>query len=368
MPSVPGPHTGILREENCVLRQIFGYGDKTTTLDPLPRTGSPLPGTSIKDVLLVAVDVDTGGGYEVIGPNQSFHVGVSTFDTRWLTSDNLADPTQAIASCQFINQETKPCKSAAKRFLSGATEMMTIHAIAWRILSITQDRDYVLIGHGLKEDLKVLNNINPEITARACYILDTVKSVQHILRLYYRYSLERLLDSLSIPYDPYRLHAAGNDAHFALKGLLMMVALDITATRQACALGNQETIDRQSLTAATLEAVARVPYPTPAAESDEAVGPEKPPKLSIGAKRRARQARKAIRRANKYQEGIGGLDQDRSHDHTSTMSNGQDIIPPDGSCSGNADLWFDESSADLLSTLKPSRPMLDKLTGLYPNI
>ena len=81
----------------------------------------------------------------------------------------------------------------------------------------------------INEDLKFLNNIDPEIASRACYILDTAKAQQHTLQLYYRYSLEKLLAALEIPCESFRLHAAGNDAFFALKGLLLIVARDIWA-------------------------------------------------------------------------------------------------------------------------------------------
>ncbi|KAH7011501.1 QDE-2-interacting protein [Ilyonectria destructans] len=313
MSSAPGPHTGILREENLVLQQIFGYGDQPMHTDPIPRTGLPLPGSSIKDILLVSVDVDTGGGYEVISPDQSFHVGISIFDTRYLTSNSSTDPQKAIASYQFINRDTKPCKQAAKRFLLGATEIQTLTAIAAKISALTQGRDYILVAHGVNEDLKFLNNIDAGIAARACYILDTVKAAQYTLQLHYRYSLEKLLDALSISYDHFRLHAAGNDAFFALKGLLMIAARDISAKPHAWALGNQQMIGTQSSIATILEAVACTPYSLLADKPQQTPVPEKLSKLSIGAKRRLRAERKAIRRANQTLASTSGLDQDVSH-------------------------------------------------------
>ena len=246
----------------------------------------------------MSVDVDTGGGYEVISPDQSFHVGISIFDTRCLASNSSTDPQQAIASYQFINRDSKPCKQAAKRFLLGATEIQTLPAIAAQISALTQGRDYILVAHGINEDLKFLNNIDAGIAARACYILDTVKAAQYALQLYYRYSLEKLLDALSIPYDHIRLHAAGNDALFALKGLLMIVARDMSAKPHAWVPGNQQTIGTQSSAATILEAIAHAPYFLSADKPQKTPAPEKPSKLSIGAKRRLRAERRAVRRAN----------------------------------------------------------------------
>ncbi|KAK0389872.1 hypothetical protein NLU13_3445 [Sarocladium strictum] len=323
MASIPGPHTGILREENLVLRHIFGYSDQQIHTGPLPRIElQPLPGSSIKDILIVSVDVDTGGGYEVISPDQSFHVGISIFDTRCLTSSDSTDPQTAITSYQFVNRDTKPCKQATRRFLLGATEKHTPTAMAARISTLTHGREYILVAHGTNEDLKFLNNIDAAIAARACYVLDTVKVAQYPLQLYYRYSLEKLLDALSIPYDPFRLHSAGNDAFFALKALLMMAARDmLSAEPHASEPGHQRKIGARSSTATALEAIARFPYPLPADKPQEALGPEKVPKLSIGAKRRLRAERKAIRREDRTVESLDGLEQDSSHGPEGTTSN-----------------------------------------------
>lgn len=312
MSSAPRPrsHTGILREENLILRQVFGYDDRELPpplADPLPRTGSPLPGSCIKDVLLVSVDVDTGGGYELISPDQSFHVGISIFDTRHLIDDEgSTDPQHrgAITSYQFINQDTKPCRRAAKHFLLGATETRTLPSIAAHISDLTRDRDYILVAHGINEDAKFLNNVDPGITAGACYVLDTVKAAQYTLRLSYRYSLEKLLGELSIPHEHVRLHAAGNDAFFALKALLMIAARDMSARPHARTrkLGDSAIEEAQGLlsTATALEAITRAPYPLPANKSQKATAQaqEKRTKLSIGAKRRLRAERKALRRSN----------------------------------------------------------------------
>lgn len=177
----------------------------------------------IKDVLITSIDVDTGGSYEVISPDQSFHIGVSGLGTRCLT-EKLDDPREAITSYQFINRETRPCKRAAIGFVFGETELMTLPDIAKRISLLIRNYDYVLVAHGTGEDVKVLNNIDPGIVNRACYVLDTVKAAQFPLQLYYRYSIENLLDEFGIRYA--KLHVAGNDAHFALKALLMIAVRD----------------------------------------------------------------------------------------------------------------------------------------------
>ncbi|RSM20685.1 hypothetical protein CDV31_000372 [Fusarium ambrosium] len=281
------PHTGILREENIALRQILGYRLDTIQTSPYnpPQIGQYLPGTFIKDVLLVSVDVDTGGGYEVISPGQSFHVGVSIFDTRCLTQ-KLVDPRDAIISYQFINTDSRPCKWAAKNFLFGETELITLQDFSSRISSLTKNRDYVLVAHGAKEDVKVLNNIDPNIVDRAAYILDTVKAAQFPLQLSYRYSIEKLLDEFGIRYA--KLHVAGNDAHFALKALLMIAVRD----GQMAATPGDEELFRY------LDAIAHAPCDLPVWTDDPPVTSTLPKKTKLGvrAKRRLRAERKVARR------------------------------------------------------------------------
>jgi hypothetical protein len=302
MASVPKNHAGILREENIALRQILGY--RLETLQPcppynVPPIGNYLPGTSIKDILLVCVDVDTGGGYEIISPGQSFHIGISIFDTRCLIKQ-LSNPCDSITSFQYINRgDTKPCKRAVRSFLFGETELVDLSDFAAKFSSLTQGRDYILVAHGINEDVKFFNNINPEISNRACYVLDTVKAAQHPLHLDYRYSLKKLLKIFKIRYA--KLHAAGNDAHFALKALLTIAVHDGRIVPETITAANEELF-------VTLDAIAHDTRNLP-------IWVEKPPKipkvktkLGVKANRRLRAERKAARRILQELPYAGELD------------------------------------------------------------
>lgn len=78
------PHTGLLREEVLVLRDLLCYVDfidDTTTLEP-PQVGVPLPNSRMKDLLLVGLDIDTFQGYEQLTPDPQLHIGISLLDTR----------------------------------------------------------------------------------------------------------------------------------------------------------------------------------------------------------------------------------------------------------------------------------------------
>ncbi|KAL7929866.1 hypothetical protein V8C35DRAFT_284010 [Trichoderma chlorosporum] len=157
---------------------------------------------------------------------------------------------------------------------------------------LTQGRDYILVAHGTDMDIKFFNNLDPKIANRACYILDTVKAAQFPLQLYYRYSLENLLDEFDIRYA--KLHAAGNDAHFALKALLMIAVRDGQMASETSTPVNGELFN-------TLDAIAHSPVALPVwAENPPAAAHPSPskPKLGIYAKRRLRAAAKAAKKAS----------------------------------------------------------------------
>ncbi|TPX11202.1 uncharacterized protein E0L32_001020 [Thyridium curvatum] len=214
------------RVENIILRELFGYTSVTNEAD--------LSRTPLLDVLLVAVDIDTQQGYSEILPDHQFHIGVSTLDSRALlnpagTLRSGKGPTPTIQSLQFTIGDSRYCRKASKRFLFGLSEPSSLSSVKSRLETIASGRNVVLVP---------------------IFVVDTVKAAQEPLSLPYRYSLEKLLEALEIPYK--KLHAAGNDAHFALRVLLMIIAKD--AERQP------ETQHSVSLIRA-LKEVALAPIP-----------------------------------------------------------------------------------------------------------
>lgn len=287
-------HRGILREDNIALRQIMGYNTDSFEASPykIPQIGQFIPGTSIKDVLVVAIDIDNPRCRLPL-QDQSYHIGLSILDTRCLAS-RIDDVSKTIMSYQFINDNSKSCRTAKKRFLFGETETMLLSNLAPRLADLVKGRDYVLVGHGTKEDIKLLNQLQPDIAGNAAYLFDTVKVAQFPLQLYYRYSLEKLLDELGIKYA--NLHAAGNDAHFALKALLMLAVRDGLPEQHRETSGRRE----EELFLA-LEIIAHAPVQLPV-WTDEPPPPtivpaQKKKKMGVKAKGRLKRERRAIRRA-----------------------------------------------------------------------
>lgn len=202
--------------------KLFGYGDPAVSRT-LPWIGSPLLRSSVRDVLLVSIEVDTAGGYERISPGQSFHVGVSVFDPRHLFDPRrMTNPRKVIRSYQFINQDTKSSRRAAEHFLLHDTETLQLSDIAARISSLTHCRDHIVVAHGTQEPMKFLKNIHEGLALGTRYIWNAAKAAECALQLDHCPSLEDLLGALDISYA--RLNVAGNNAFFALKALLMLAA------------------------------------------------------------------------------------------------------------------------------------------------
>ncbi|KAJ0166508.1 Vegetative incompatibility protein HET-E-1 [Colletotrichum tanaceti] len=227
--SAPPPHTGLLRDETLVLRQLLGYSDAESAPGFRPKSlGNRLQQSPMRDVLFVGLDIDTYQGYEQLVEDQQLHIGVSILDTRIL-EDMLSDPTtanyqEAITSYQFTVGESAYCQRASRRFIFGLSQPISITELKPRMDALVSQRDYVLVLHGTHSDLKILRHLEIDLPAQSLYVIDTNKAAQSPLELSYRYSLEKLLEALQIPYA--NLHAAGNDAHYCLRALLMIAVFD----------------------------------------------------------------------------------------------------------------------------------------------
>ncbi|KAI0527923.1 hypothetical protein F5B22DRAFT_582857 [Xylaria bambusicola] len=216
-----------LRDEILVIRQLFGYADARQ--HEASHLGATLPNSSMKDVLLIGIDVDTYQGYERLPTNPQLHIGVSVLDTRVLHQlvheglDSVRE-TDVVESYQFVVGDSKYCKTASRKFMFGESQSVPLGEVKARVESLAcrLGRDSILAFHGDHSDRKALANL--DIQLQPLYIIDNVKAAQYPLDLSYRLGLEAMLDTFGIPYT--NLHAAGNDAHYALRSLLMIAAID----------------------------------------------------------------------------------------------------------------------------------------------
>jgi hypothetical protein len=177
------------------------------------------------DMLLMAIDIEPVQGHETTVPDQPYRIGVSFLDTRYLQASCDAPAAESeleamITSSQFTGgASSKYSRKAANRFLFGQSEPVSLSQLKPRLRQMVSCRDVVLVLHGAREDLKVLNSLGVDL--HPIFVMDIVKAAQYVIGLSYRYSLEKMLTTLDIAFI--HLHTAGNDAHFALRAFLMII-------------------------------------------------------------------------------------------------------------------------------------------------
>ncbi|KAK3306622.1 uncharacterized protein B0T15DRAFT_147393 [Chaetomium strumarium] len=222
------PHMGLLRDETLALRGLFGYSNHVPAqpCNPvLDFPGTKLHKTEVWDVRFLGLDVDAL--QEIEQGIQQFHIGVSIFDTRllWKSALGLPHPGQEnkmTESHYFVVGSPKFSRRKSNKFLFGKFEALSLSDLRARLEGMTLHRDLILVAHGIQRELTVLQRVNIDLRPR--YVLDTVKAAQHPLQLSYRCSLEQLLAEFDISF--HSLHVAGNDAHFALRAMLMITVRD----------------------------------------------------------------------------------------------------------------------------------------------
>lgn len=296
------PHHGILREEVIAMRQIFGYTKYKDTTFTIPDLAAFLPGSEVKDVLLVAIDVDVPQNYDKKQIDlQLLHIGVSILDTRQLQeltrrSQQSSSPDNIIETHHFaIGPATKALK-ASKRLLLGEILTVPYHTeVRKHLEDLLADRNFVTIFHSTTLDLRVLQDLGIDLpTTRGAYVFDTNKVAQWPLQLSYRLSLEKLCSTLEVPFAVG--HNAGNDAHSTLRAFLMLAVKDADRLQQIHGQGCVISEDLLKV----MQQIAQAPIPgfVPRQPDDKAKQrQEAEEKLERKLKKKAREeVRKQLRR------------------------------------------------------------------------
>ena len=205
--------------------------------------------TAASDFVFVSIDFE--GNPEERGVSE---FGVAKLDTR------SCDPT--IESANFRLKDMYK----GHKYMHGETTRIKPTQLSETIineLTVKNDPDdkntprnrrIVLVGHGLKSDLRIMEALNLHIEELPMVIglFDTLALASDILGC--TPSLEKLLAALRIPTRERLFHCAGNDAHYAMQALLALIQTrhDCTAPDGSCSDGF-----------ASLEKLARQPAPVP---------------------------------------------------------------------------------------------------------
>ncbi|CAI6047300.1 unnamed protein product [Clonostachys chloroleuca] len=147
--------------------------------------------------------------------NETGQVGLATLDTRRLHTSPLEE---LISTHSLVSGLSSYISKVSNRVIFGETTV-----ILQKIQSlIPSDRDIILIGHGVRAELAILETLGFTFS-RICSIIDTPDVAREVLGSP-NYKLKKLPKTPGCPRD--RLHTAGNDAHFTLRAALLLVARD----------------------------------------------------------------------------------------------------------------------------------------------
>lgn len=143
------PHKGLLRDETLTLRYIFGYGlDKihSSTLFTGSHFGKTVSSSSIRDILFVAVDVDTIWESREVFSDQYTSIGVSILDTRDIYQlshlSQSIDGDDAISPYQlFTEPRDRNRRNKDNRYLFANSESIDTQSLKTWFNTIVQDRD-----------------------------------------------------------------------------------------------------------------------------------------------------------------------------------------------------------------------------------
>lgn len=165
----------------------------------------------MRDALVFGVDIDPLQEHEQV--IQQCHIGMSILDTRQLQSSLTTGSSsilQIIQSYHYVIGSPKFAKGKSNKFFFGQVENISMPDLKLRLEALISHRSVVLACHGDAGDLNVLGRLG--IDLHPLCTIDTVKAAQYPRQLSYRYSLERLLSALGVPFA--NLHISGIDAHF----------------------------------------------------------------------------------------------------------------------------------------------------------
>ena len=146
-------------------------------------------------------------------------VGVSILDIKNLSTS--IPPQEAIKTFNFIvGGSSSTHRRIGRKFLFGETQRIRLPEIVSSLEQLLdRDRNLVLVGHGIAGDQTLLKVLGFDLETSVVGVLDTEDLAQYAIGGP-KLRLRRLLTELKCPFD--NVHCAGNDAHFALRALLLL--------------------------------------------------------------------------------------------------------------------------------------------------
>merc|ERR1711977_560255 len=129
-PPLHKAHKSLLREDLLVLRHLFDLKDGQQTLENNhlegQSLGSCIPGSNIRDLLFVSLDVENPPNKAELERNAEHQIGVSILDTRELGFGTAVvtkrDPIDILRTYQFVIGSMKYNRNASRSFCFGESQ------------------------------------------------------------------------------------------------------------------------------------------------------------------------------------------------------------------------------------------------------
>lgn len=193
----------------------------------LPFTSSTSDTEREPNVVFVSIDFENGSGLVDSGPDVPLQLGIATLDTQEFCS--AVHPKDIISTFNFATGPSRYLASVNIKFLFGETTQMSSSDIVPKIEShIPGTRPTILVGHGMAIELRVLQHLHFKLPKSVIGIIDTQAITSQVFSSGHHWSLRHVLQEFQCPFD--NLHSAGNDAHFTLRCLLLLVSRSVTTT------------------------------------------------------------------------------------------------------------------------------------------
>jgi hypothetical protein len=176
---------------------------------------------AVQNTLLVAVDFENLDNVQSgFDRRTECQIGLALFDPGEALSLEGIGATMLIKTYNFVTGNTGYSNKAAKKFLFGETKRIGHEEVTKYLNSIvSRSKEIILVGHAVDNDVDCLEALGFDYEASVVAILDTQKiAVQ--TSIFRHAALHELLEELQCPFA--NLHSAGNDAHFALRALLLL--------------------------------------------------------------------------------------------------------------------------------------------------
>lgn len=269
------------------LRMIMGHGPSGNTWKKWQEDlRFRLRKSNMRDVRFICIDTDRVKRLPKVLEGEwkrrvtSFQLGVAILDTRDLRDAvvgavSMPDPSKIIQTYQFAVQCEPP---KYEDFLFGKTEAISISDLRAKFHEWNSGRDVIGIAYSARNDIIVLRDFN--IVMDHIFWIDLCQATYMTVREPMAPSLGILLRLLQIPNSG--LHSPGNDAHFTMRALLGIAALDVTRD-----LESGSPVEQIPPWFDLAVKIARCPVPSP---------PPKPPRLLKARARTSAWKRKLLRK------------------------------------------------------------------------